>query len=72
MSIITEFTNVEERLTSFVSVAKAGGYNVFVRDDETGNLLPCIINVSLLHEAIVKAKELAGLAAPAGKLTMTL
>jgi hypothetical protein len=30
MSIITEFTNVEERLTSFVSVAKAGGYNVFV------------------------------------------
>lgn len=55
------FTNKEDGMESYVFESTRGGYNVTLKDLDSGLMVPHGFNFPDLHKAEQKAKEIAGL-----------
>jgi hypothetical protein len=55
---VATFTNTQDGITSFVFVATIGGFNVTLRDDDSGEFVGIALNFKDEAKAIAKAKEI--------------
>lgn len=55
---IAQFTNSETGMTSFVFANSKAGFNVTLRDDDSGEFVPAsICGISTIEAATAKAQE---------------
>lgn len=58
MNALASYTNAETGMTSFVVANSKSGYNVTLRDDDSGEFVPlAIVGIASLEVANAKAQE---------------